>query len=188
MSVFKDIYRYEDPFRTIYEFYAIAAWAVAAFLTILVQAVSPFPPGIFIVVSGLCLAMAGVRGLKAKKLWSLQKNLSGQTLSFMTRQELRDICASHPQELFLGFGFTWAQDMAQMTHQIERADPARLTFDDRKQMGQPWIHGIGMMKEGPIFLPLDHTAGHILLIGTTRAGKSRTLIRSSPRQSTAVNP
>ncbi|NEL74637.1 MAG: type IV secretion system DNA-binding domain-containing protein, partial [Xanthomonas perforans] len=42
-------------------------------------------------------------------------------------------------------------------------------------MGQPWIHGIGMMKEGPIFLPLDHTAGHILLIGTTRAGKSRTL-------------
>lgn len=176
MSVFKDVYKYEDPFRTIYEFYAIAAWVVAAFLTILVQAVSPYPPGIFIVVSGMCIAMGAVRGVKAYKLWSLQKNLSGQTVTFMTRQELRDICAEHPNELFLGFGFTWSQDMAQLTHQIERADPARLIpSDNRGQMGQPWIHGIGMAREEPIFLPLDHTAGHILLIGTTRAGKSRTL-------------
>lgn len=176
MSVFKDVYKFEDPFRTIYEFYAIAGWSVAALLAVLVQAVSPYPPGIFMLVTVLCLGMALVRGMKAHELWSLQKNLSGQTVTMMTREELRDVCKDHPDSIFLGYGYEWSQEMAQLTHMIERADPARLTQGDNNgQMGQPWIHGIGMGREKPIFLPLEHTAGHTLLIGTTRAGKSRTL-------------
>lgn len=42
-------------------------------------------------------------------------------------------------------------------------------------MGQTWIHGLGMVEEQEIWVPIDHTAGHTLLVGTTRAGKSRTL-------------
>ena len=176
MSVFKDIYSYEDPFRTIYEFYAIGAWVMAAFLTVLIQAVSPYPPGIFMMVTLFCLTLAGVRGRKAFKLWNLQRNLVGQKLTKMTRQELREVCKQEPDSLFLGYGFAWNQDMAQLAHQIQRADPVRLAQGvNNKMMGQPWIHGIGMDREEPIFLPLDHTAGHLLLIGTTRAGKSRTL-------------
>ncbi|WP_440986297.1 conjugative transfer system coupling protein TraD (plasmid) [Xanthomonas sontii] len=181
MSVFKDVYEFEDPFRTIYEFYAIAGWLVTAFLTVLIQAVSPYPPGIFMLVTLGCLIVAGVRGSKAYQLWSVQKNLTGQKVTTMTREELKDICADHPDSLFLGYGFEWGQEMAQMTHMIGRADPSRLTQggqdqdDGQSQMGQPWIHGIGMNRERPIRVPLDHTAGHTLLVGTTRAGKSRTL-------------
>lgn len=176
MSVFKDVYKFEDPFRTIYEFYSIAGWLVTAFLTVLIQAVSAYPPGVFMLVTAICLCMAGMRSIKAHELWSLQKNLTGQTVTTMTREELRDICATEPNSLFLGYGYDWSQEMAQLTHMIERADPTRLEQgQNKRQMGQPWIHGIGMSREYPIFLPLEHTAGHTLLIGTTRAGKSRTL-------------
>ena len=38
--------------------------------------------------------------------------------------------------------------------------------------GQTWIHGVGD-KEDDLYQPVDHSAGHTLIIGTTGSGKTR---------------
>ena len=39
-------------------------------------------------------------------------------------------------------------------------------------MGQKWIHGVEAV-ETDLYQPIDHVAGHTLIVGTTGAGKTR---------------
>ena len=173
-------FTYENPFRPIYEYQAVVAWLAAGLLALLFLLVSAFPGDLFLLFAGFCLLMAGVRAVKAITLYRRQVYLTGQKLTFMTRSELRAMCEARrktkePEAIFIGYGFTWSQEQAQLTHTIVRQDPTKLVPPSVEQMGQTWIHGIGMLEEQEIWLPIDHTAGHTLLVGTTRAGKSRTL-------------
>lgn len=40
-------------------------------------------------------------------------------------------------------------------------------------IGMPWIHGLGEANEQDVFMPLSALTGHTLVLGTTRAGKTR---------------
>jgi conjugal transfer pilus assembly protein TraD len=171
---------YENPFREIYELKAVAAWAASAGLAGVIALFGTFPPEVFGTLALLCAGMAGIRGVGGRRLMVRQRHLEGSKLTFMTRAQLREKIANRKQRgeseaVFLGYGFIWGQNEAQLTHTINRQDPNRLTPPIEEQMGQAWLHGIGMEHEHEVWLPIDHTAGHTLLVGTTRAGKSRTL-------------
>jgi conjugal transfer pilus assembly protein TraD len=163
---------FENPFRPIYEYSAIAAWIAGGVLCLVSAAVSPYPTAPFVGFSIFAFLMAAWRGRTAWRLARRQRRLEGVPLTFMTRAQLREICAQRPDEVFLGFGFEWTQAEVQLAHTMVRSNPQALLPRSEKRMGQPWIHGLGAYEE-PIFIPFDHTAGHTLLVGTTRAGKSR---------------
>lgn len=50
---------------------------------------------------------------------------------------------------------------------IEKTKPLKI-----EEMGQKWIHGVEP-NEDDLWQPLDHLAGHTLIVGTTGAGKTR---------------
>ncbi len=168
-------YRFEDPFRPIYEYVAIFTWVFCALIALIAIGVTPYPKPILILFATLCALMTLRRLATATRLWRRQKALQGVPVTFMTPEKLLELSPPENNELFLGFGFPWTQNERQLVHSILQADPAKLTIDDATVIGQHWLHGLGIAEEAPIKIPLDHTAGHVLLVGTTRAGKSRFL-------------
>lgn len=170
-------YNYEDPFRPIYEYFAIGTWAACSLVSLIAIGTTPYPKPILILFATVAGVMAARRTVSAIRLWRGQRALQGIPVTFMTPQDLLKINPPESKSLFLGFGFRWSQAERQLVHSIIRNDPDKLTVDDPSRMGQAWLHGIGggTAKEVPIMIPLDHTAGHVLLVGTTRAGKSRFL-------------
>jgi conjugal transfer pilus assembly protein TraD len=176
----EQVYRYENPFRPVYEYYAVMAWFAVAALSVAFIFLTAFPRDFFILFAAMCCLFGGLRMVRATALARDQQALEGQKLSFITRKELIAKVTSRqkrkePPAIFLGYGFTWTQEHTQLAHTIARADPTKVIPPHDDQMGQTWIHGIGMRQEEEIWLPIEHTAGHMLLAGTTRAGKSRTL-------------
>lgn len=171
------VFAYDDPFRPIHEYFALFGWIAAAILMVMIERVSDLHSGMFTIFIGICLVMTLWRGLRAIRMWDMQRQLDGVPVTFMTREELTAHTKGHEGDIFLGFGFPWTQSEAQLTHNVRRTDPDRLipATPGNPLMGQRWLHGIGMAQEEPIYLPLDHTAGHMLLVGTTRSGKSRML-------------
>jgi conjugal transfer pilus assembly protein TraD len=170
-------YNYEDPFRPIYEYFAIGTWVACSLVSLIAIGTTPYPKPILILFATVAGVMAARRTVSAIRLWRGQRALQGIPVTFMTPQDLLKINPPESKSLFLGFGFRWSQAERQLVHSIIRNDPDKLTVDDSSRMGQAWLHGIGggTAKEVPIMIPLDHTAGHVLLVGTTRAGKSRFL-------------
>ena len=190
----KHAFHFENPFRPVYEYYATFAWLGTAIVCGIAVLATQYPAKVFLYFAAFCLFMASMRGVAARRLYLKQQSLTGHKLAKMTREELNAICEAReksgaPAGIFLGFGFSWSQEQRQLTHMIIRQDPTRLTPPEEEDIGQPWIHGIGMTEESEIWIPSDHTAGHTLLVGTTRAGKTRmldTLISQSVRRHECV--
>lgn len=170
-----NVYKWEDPFRPIFEFYALAAWLMAALIAFMAIGSTHYPRSVFILFMTICLVMGIYRGRHALRLWRKQSSLQGTPLAKMSRDELAAVNPEPQTKMFLGYGFLWGQEQAQMAHTLLRHDPDRLTQVTDERMGQPWLHGLGKLDEEKILLPIDHTAGHVLLVGTTRAGKTRFL-------------
>ena len=121
------------------------------------------------------LIMAAVRAWTAMKLWHVQTAMGdSRKLPELTREELMEICAQRPGSLFMGWGFEWTQEQAQITYTLGRYSPEKLVPRDEGDMGHKWIHGIGVIAEKPLFGPFDHLGTHTLIVGTTGAGKTRT--------------
>lgn len=173
-------FKFEDPFRPIFEYYPTMVWLAAAVLAAVAAATARFPTPVCVAWAVGCLTFAAIRGVTVIRLYREQRNLAGHPLIFMSRAELKAVCdryaATHSEPaLFLGYGFTWGQEHAQKVHLIRRSAPTRVQPAADDQMGQPWIHGLGTAQEKEVWVPLDHTSGHMLLVGTTRAGKTRVL-------------
>lgn len=187
-------FSYENPFRPVYEYYATFGWLAASIITGVAALLPHFPGVVYMAFAMLFLAMAAYRGAQARRLYVKQTFLSGAPLSFITREDLDEICAQREAEsetagIFIGYGFTWRQEHRQLEHTIVRQDSSLLVPPVEEDIGQPWIHGLGMGEEEKLFLPTDHTAGHTLLVGTTRAGKTRmldTLISQAVRRRECV--
>ncbi len=78
----------------------------------------------------------------------------------------------HPDRLWFGWGFDWGQRHSQLAYEILKRDVSGIIPTDHGRMGAAWVHGLET-KEGEVFQPISHTAGHTLIIGTTGAGKTR---------------
>ncbi|ABM39612.1 conjugative transfer system coupling protein TraD [Polaromonas naphthalenivorans] len=56
---------------------------------------------------------------------------------------------------------------------VNRLMPKHTKVMNEAALGLPWIHGIGAVEDEDISLPLSVLTGHTLILGTTRAGKTR---------------
>lgn len=173
-------WRYSNPFRPVYEYYSTFAWLGTAIICLLAVLTARYPIKSILYLGAFALLMATWRGIEARKMYRRQRMLSGSTLTKMTREELDAVCQEReargePPGIFLGYGYVWSPEHRQLVHQIIRQDPAKLMPPMDDGIGQPWIHGLGMEREEELWIPTDHTAGHTLLVGTTRAGKTRML-------------
>ena len=56
---------------------------------------------------------------------------------------------------------------------VNRLMPSNTKVVNEGALGLPWIHGIGTSEDSDVALPLSVLTGHTLILGTTRAGKTR---------------
>lgn len=169
----KELSRFDDPFRPIYEMYSVGGWMVAALGTLVGTWMLPYPSPPFVAFAAFCLGMAMYRAMPGLRLAKIQGKLGGAELSFMTRTELKALTKGREGELFLGYGFNWGQEQAQIVHTLRRYDPDRFLPRSADGMGANWIHGVGAIKEEPVFIPIEHANTHTLICGTTGSGKTR---------------
>ena len=169
--------RYWMPWRPIYEGYAAGVWLATAVTLLGVAVVAPLPPGLLQVSAGLSALLAVCRAIPAIRLWRWQRRLRGQPLSFITPAQLARQQARQPRTVWLGRGFEWRPVHAQRIHEVlaHQGDTVLPQDATRGAIGAPWLHGVGA-READIRLPLEHQAGHLLLVGATRSFKTKLLI------------
>lgn len=170
-----DLLSFDDPFRPAYERYAVYAWLGSILISGIAILVSPVPTVVFAINCAIAFPMMYKRVKEMKKIEQRQKDMEGTPLSFMTRDELAVITNANPDKIFLGYGFPWSREEAQVAHTLKRYDPERLYPRDADDLGQRWIHGLGKANEQEIFIPFSHLGGMSFILGTTGSGKTRML-------------
>ena len=163
--------RYENPWRPNYEAAAVGMW-LAVGATAWVTAdwwdlhAAPFR---YLAVTALVMAVLWLPGML--RVWRRHHRLRGKPLAFIAPPVL-ERQVGRGEDLWLGWGFDWTGEHAQLVHDLLRVGPARLIGPTRARLGADWIHGLGA-RERAVRLPLVHTEGHLLVVGTTGAGKTR---------------
>jgi conjugal transfer pilus assembly protein TraD len=76
--------------------------------------------------------------------------------------------------LWLGYGWEWDNQHTQLLYEMtKRSKKEVLNFKrNENKKGAGWLHGLDPNEE-EISQPLAHTAGHVLIVGTTGSGKTR---------------
>lgn len=160
------------PWRTNYELIAAGGWAFGMVMAVWLQPQSDLPASAFHEFLGLCGLMMILRAPKALQIWHRKSRLQTLGRTFLDTSALLKIRKRYPEDLWFGWGFDWGQKHAQLAYEIQRQDIRELTPYRHGLMGATWIHGLET-HECEILQPLQHTAGHTLIVGTTGAGKSR---------------
>ena len=164
---------YTNPFRRNYEAAAAAGWIAGAVCALIAtkRAAMPVSPFLWMmVISGL---MALIRGVSAWRLWSERKRLAGKGLAFISMRDLLSKMRGHAADVWLGYGFEWDQRHAQKVHEILKSDKASI-LPSQEGLGWRWMHGVEKT-DADIYQALEDTAGHMLVVGTTGSGKTRTM-------------
>ena len=168
--------KYEMPWRPNFEAVATTAWISSIGVAWAIQHASGLPSGPFWALSATATAVAGLRGASALRLWRRRRRLSGKKLWFMPLDELmREFKKARNKGIFVGRGFEWEPRHAQLAYDIAKRDKLTRLPAARAQRGSAWIHGVGSDGERKIYLPVEDMKGHLLLLGTTGAGKTRLL-------------
>jgi len=120
--------------------------------------------------------MCGVRGAQALRQMHRVRRLRNTEALKITRDELLKILAKNPDVIWLGRGFNWQAEHAQLAHEvrqsgIESSLKSARDESDPFKVGAHWIHGLE--REQAVEAPLGILAGQTLIVGTTGAGKTR---------------
>jgi conjugal transfer pilus assembly protein TraD len=117
-----------------------------------------------------------------------KKSLPGELYGWLIRRERK----KEGRNLWFGKGFDWTPVHTQRVYEIKRADPEQfyppawvmwlieqwtgeqVGAKTEEYIGAPWIHGLNGGEED-IFVPILNLIGNLLLVGTTRCGKTRLL-------------
>jgi conjugal transfer pilus assembly protein TraD len=164
---------YENPWRPNHEALAVALWlglGAVAWTTAEAWALHPLPFRQF-ALAALLLALTWLPG--TWRVWRRRARLRGRPQAFLDPATLRRRLKRHPDALWLGWGFPWDVEQAQLTHDLLRIGPSEMTGTVAEDtLGAHWLHGLAD-RETPVWLPLAHAEGHVLVAGTTGAGKTR---------------
>jgi len=165
--------RYDTPWRPNFEGGACAAWLLGAAVTGLMISrmsyVSPPYPWTL----GLCLALALRWAWPASRIRRRKRRLTAfDSLWFMPLGELRGHLDPAGRRIYLGRGFEWGPRHAQAAYEVLKLGIEHLVRMSEDRLGATWIHGLDLC-EHAIGMPIEHTRGHTLIVGTTRAGKTR---------------
>lgn len=173
-----DVGIYEPPFRPPYEFDAAWGWAAAAMLALAFAAWLPWLPwtaGVY--VASFCLVVGGWRywqGSARKR--ARDRLLTGGGLWFMDEEEAKGHWdrARERGELWLGEGFEWTPQVAEVARYVYREGVDQVLGGSRATgIGAYWLHAVG--KPADITMALPVLDGNVIVVGATRAGKTRFL-------------
>ena len=165
---------YNPPWRPNFEGAAVLTWLTLAFLAAVLQSRWPLHQAPFQALTLLAAGMTLYRLPGALRHSHRRAKLAGLPQRFLTPAELARERRARAGDLWLGWGFDWSSDHAQLALDLIRAGPHRLVPGDADTLGAHWLHGLAE-RETPVWLPIAHSAGHILIVGTTGAGKTRLL-------------
>ena len=165
---------FDDPFRPAWEWWSILGWFFAATgLSVWILLV-PAPAVLFggVVFCLLC----GLRDLPSVlRLGARHRRLRGTPLRLGSLPDLAARVRERPDAIWLGHGFVWGTEHAQMALAMcRRNDPVVRSGHQTAPKGLPWIHGLGA-RESAVWLPVEFARGHTLIVGTTGSGKTRLL-------------
>lgn len=167
-----DAMAYENPWRPNYESMASAVWIMAGTVAFGVKQLTNLPAEPFYWMGGICMVMAVIRIPQAFRVYQLQKNLKGRKLEFIKLDQLIKKMNPENRQLWLGQGYLWENRHAQRVFEILKRDWTSVVDENRRQIGQTWIHGVEQ-EETNIYQDLEHSEGQNLIVGTTGAGKTR---------------
>ena len=162
----------ENPYRPTYELVSAIGWLAAAAVTQMM----PNVPGTLAAVVGVAGSALGVwRGWQALGISSNKVRLSDGELEFITPEKMikQSKAAADRDEIWLGTGFDWGVEEANRLNYAMN-DLRGLIPKESLRDGNYWIHGVGEEEE-PVTMPLGNLNGQSLVVGTTRAGKTRFL-------------
>lgn len=181
---------YQDMFRPAYEAPACVAWAGSA---VVLAATTP-PMWSFMALGALALAYR--RGKQTYDLYRFRASVSVLRVETMTPdavvEQSTKLLAGDDKYFWLGRGYRWRQRHAEISRQLMQVNddeiptlPAWMPASIKRSIspdnmvplkdsaiGVPWIHGIEP-EEVDLKLPVEALPGHTLIVGTTRAGKTR---------------
>lgn len=180
---------YDDMFRPAYETPAALTWVAAAFGLGITQ------PPLWPVFSIGALALGLTRVKQAGELYKFRLSIAAGRAEIVTAKEAMVIARRHINQnngFWIGRGFKWTQRHAEVSRNIMFRSPGEIeafpkwlptsiqkyleppNYVPLKEdaIGVPWIHGIEP-DEVELRLPIDALTGHTLIVGTTRAGKTR---------------
>jgi conjugal transfer pilus assembly protein TraD len=179
---------FQDMFRPAYETSASLTWGASGLTMVALQA--PLWP----VLSVGAIALSVLRARQALDLYRFRASISALRVQKMAAEDALVVCRVHRKKkaLWLGKGFQWTQEHAERAMQLmyknvndiegppswfpapllKAIQPHDFVPLGDNAIGVPWIHGLEP-DEIDIALPIEALEGHTLIVGTTRAGKTR---------------
>ncbi|MCU6502025.1 conjugative transfer system coupling protein TraD [Rugamonas sp. A1-17] len=175
-------------FRPVYETPATVAWGASS------VAILGLHPPLWPALAAGALTMSYVRAREAFHLYRFRASISALRVQQIKVEHAMEISRKHWKQngFWLGNGFKWTQQEAEIARQIMARSPGEIVGPPRylpkallkaiepadfvpikkDAIGVPWIHGINPVEQ-ELSLPIEALAGHTLIVGTTRAGKTR---------------
>lgn len=174
---------FDMPWRPTYEAYGAIGWG-AATTAIGMASVYASIPASYSLYMGACSALAMVLRFKqAKAHWDFKVSLSGRKFYVRPMQEILE--AENDTHMWLGRGWDWKPENTQRCYEALKRDIGNFLPPEwylklkkipamRDVVGAPWIHGLNS-KEDDLLIDRNALEGHVLVTGTTGAGKTRLL-------------
>ena len=163
---------YQMPWRTNYEALAISGWGIGMAVDAWLMTRSGLPLSVHYQFLGLSVLMIVLRLPGAIRIGRQKRRLLHIGTTFMEVGRLSRHIRRRSGDIWFGWGFEWGQKHAQLAYEILKRDIGTLIPYRHGRMGATWIHGLET-RERPVYQPIQHLAGHTLIVGTTGAGKSR---------------
>ncbi len=164
---------YTNPWRPHYEWRALILWlAVAVAAWVLARRVAiPSSAYDWLASTALLLALSWL--LRLARQASRRAWLRGYPLRALAPTAVAARVRPETATAWLGWGFEWQATHTQLALDLLRAGPERFAPRDQAQLGTHWLHGLGG-RDAEVQVPLSHLDGHLLIVGVTGAGKTRT--------------
>lgn len=163
--------RYSAIFRVAYERSPTIAWALVCLVATLYCLPSDAPRrlGAGVAIAGLFLAVHWFRQWRVIR--SAHQRLKGSGLELLPQAAFRKRVDPTGKTIYIGDGFRWSHESAQLAREVMRADQDTLTTPSGIDApGQAWMHGMADTY-APIYLPVADE--HTLVVATTRWGKTQ---------------
>lgn len=167
---------YDVTFRSNYEFASAGVWLGFGGLSALAPVFMNAPYEPYLGFLAFSVAMASRRLPQGLRLKKTQNRLKGTDLTFIDLEKLKPIMKRFEEKeaLWLGYGWEWDNQHTQLAYEMTKLSKKDVMIKnkDENQKGAGWLHGLDP-DELEISQPLKHTAGHVLIAGTTGSGKTR---------------
>lgn len=178
---------YLHPFRPHYEKSVAVAWLAVSALLLLEMIPASMPRTLLLVLAVACACVAFPWLTAWRKLARMALRMAHAEVSVLPMQKTLAVYGGKSSRAFLGWGFDWTNEEAQVAREVAIADPSKIVqARESDAAGQAWIHGIGR-EEVPIYLPVADE--HTLIVAMTRSGKTvlyRELIAQAIERGEAV--